>query len=96
MPDIPEEWNKDIRKLHQASGGDVCEALIGMHAFTGCDTVSAFADWRTVATLKTTKSDKTYQGAFSALGHSWEVRYLRNSSRGYRSPVRCIFFCLDN
>ena len=33
----------DINKICAAVGTDVCKALIGMHTFTGCDTVSAFA-----------------------------------------------------
>ena len=33
----------DISKLKHALGDSICNALIGMHAFTGCDTVSAFA-----------------------------------------------------
>jgi len=32
----------DISKLVQSVGGSVCEALIGLHAFTGCNSVSAF------------------------------------------------------
>ncbi len=51
----------------------MCEALIGMHAFTGCDTVSAFAGRGKLATFKRLKSDKTYQEAFAELGQSWEV-----------------------
>ena len=33
----------DINKLRQGLIYDVCNSLIGMHAYTGCDTVSAFA-----------------------------------------------------
>ncbi|KAG0710452.1 hypothetical protein GWK47_022750 [Chionoecetes opilio] len=33
----------DITTLSRTLGGSVCDSLIGMHAFTGCDTVSAFA-----------------------------------------------------
>ena len=33
----------DVKKLASALGVDVCKALIGFHAFTGCDTVSAFS-----------------------------------------------------
>jgi len=63
----------DIQKLSHALGGAVCEALIGMHAFTGCDTVSAFAGRGKLATFKRLKSHKTYQEAFAELGQSWEV-----------------------
>jgi len=53
--------------------GDVCNALIGMHAFTGCDTVSAFAERVKMTTFKQMKSDKTSQEAFNELGSSCEV-----------------------
>jgi len=33
----------DIGTLYSAIGPDVCTALIGLHTFTGCDTVNAFA-----------------------------------------------------
>ena len=36
----------DITKLSNALERGVCNALIGMHAFTGCDTISAFAGRR--------------------------------------------------
>ncbi|KAJ8251972.1 hypothetical protein COCON_G00212840 [Conger conger] len=44
-----------------------------MHAFTGCDTVSAFAGRGKVGTLKQLKSDRTYQDAFLELGRTWDV-----------------------
>ena len=46
-------------------------ALIGMHAFTGCDTVSAFAGRGKVGSFKQKKSDRTYQEAFLELGRAW-------------------------
>ena len=53
------ETSKVVNKLgRQVKDGivkrDVCEALIGLHALTGCDTVSAFASedkWRPVQIL---------------------------------------------
>ena len=33
----------DISKVGSALGEDVCKVLLGLHAFTGCDSVSAFA-----------------------------------------------------
>ena len=63
----------DIKKLSYALGGSVCDALIGMHTFTGCDTVSAFAGRGKMTTLKQMKLDQSYQEAFSQLGASWEV-----------------------
>ena len=33
----------DVKKVAQILGADKCKALLGLHAFTGRDTVSAFA-----------------------------------------------------
>ena len=63
----------DIDKLTRSMGGNVCDALVWLHVFSGCDTVSAFTGRGKMGALKQIKSDKTYQEAFSQLGHSWEV-----------------------
>ena len=63
----------DITKLSHALGDGVCNALIGLHAFTGCDTVSAFAGRGKMVALRQTRSDKTLQEAFTELGRSWEM-----------------------
>ncbi|KAG0716309.1 hypothetical protein GWK47_009996 [Chionoecetes opilio] len=63
----------DITTLSRTLGGSVCDSLIRMHAFTGCDTVSAFAGRGKMTALKQVKMDKTYQDAFHELGRSWEV-----------------------
>ena len=34
----------DIPRLGTILGKDVCQAMIGVHAYTGCDSVSAFGD----------------------------------------------------
>jgi len=63
----------DITKLRRLLGDRVSDALIGMHSFTGCDTVSSFAGRGKMTILKQMKSNETYQEAFSELGRSWEV-----------------------
>ena len=63
----------DINKLVHSLGDSVCDTLVGMHAYTGYDTVSAFAGHGKMGALKLMKSEKTYQEAFSELGHSWNV-----------------------
>ncbi|MGH0152086.1 UNVERIFIED_CONTAM: hypothetical protein FKN15_024252 [Acipenser sinensis] len=35
----------DIGKLASSVGGSVCNALIGLHAFTGCDTECFWRSW---------------------------------------------------
>lgn len=63
----------DVTKLCQSLGESVAVALIGMYAFTGCDTVSAFAGRGKMGTFKLLKTDKTYQEAFLELGRAWAV-----------------------
>ena len=43
----------DIGTLALSIGQDVCQALPGLHSFTGCDTVSAFAGRGRLTALKT-------------------------------------------
>ena len=52
----------------------ICDSLIGLHAFTGCDTVSAFASRGKLSALKLMKNDITCQETFSQVGQSWDVQ----------------------
>ena len=61
----------EISKLAWSLGDNVCDSLIWLHAFTGCDTVSAFARQ---SALKPMKSDITYLGTFIQVGQSWDVQ----------------------
>lgn len=63
----------DIRKVAATVGIDVCRALIGMHAYTGCDTVSAFASKGKVKALKLLTSNKEHRNTFLKLGQEWDV-----------------------
>ncbi|KAL8625537.1 hypothetical protein ACOMHN_014626 [Nucella lapillus] len=63
----------DINKIAASLGPDVCKALIGMHAYTGCDTVSAFAGKGKLNALKILKGDEDVKQAFLELGESWEL-----------------------
>ena len=51
----------------------VCKALIGMHAYTGCDIVSAFAGKGKAKALKLLTKSKLYQDTFLQLGVQWEL-----------------------
>lgn len=53
-------------------GGAVCEALIGMHAFTGCDTTSCFAHRGKRSALDLLKKSPAACEAMSAVGQSFE------------------------
>ena len=64
----------DIAKMVQSTGCEVCEVLIGLHALTGCDTVSSFAVKGKIGALKILKSDcGTYRRGFRELGQTWAV-----------------------
>ena len=63
----------DIRRVAAAVGEGVCEALIGLHAFTGCNTVSAFAGKGKVKALKMVKADDDAREVFCLLGQNWEL-----------------------
>ena len=64
----------DNAKVVQSTGREVCEALIGLHAFTGCDTVSSFAGKGKISALKILKSNYgTYSRGFRELGQTWAV-----------------------
>ena len=61
----------DINKIAHVIGQDVCKALPGLRAFTGCDAVSAFAGIGKVKPLKTLLSKVEYQRMFQQLGEHW-------------------------
>ena len=62
----------DITKLRQGLGDGVCNALIGMHTYTGCTTVSAFAGHGKLRALKLIMRSNLFK-VFHELGQSWEL-----------------------
>jgi len=52
-------------------GDRLTQALIGYHAFTGCDSVSAFSGREKVAPLKLLRKNEELMEAFIELGQSW-------------------------
>ena len=63
----------NISTLAELHGDDLCDALVGLHAFTGCDSVSAFAGRGKLGAFKLLKGNRTYQEDFKSLGTSWDV-----------------------
>ena len=60
--------------LHsQISSQEFCRSLIGMHAFTGCDSISALAGKGKSRALKLLMANSDYVAAFSNLGNTWLV-----------------------
>jgi len=50
-----------------------CDALLGLHAFTGCDVTSAFKGIGKVKPLKKMLQSPTFCYALSQLGNSWTL-----------------------
>ena len=63
----------DISKLAAALGDKICSALLGLHSWTGCDTVSALAGQGKLKALKLVSQNEKYRTAFSKLGAKWEL-----------------------
>ena len=63
----------DLCSIYDYLGPDVCSALPGMHALTGCDTVSAFAGKGKVAALKLVQTNPDISTTLAKLSHSFGV-----------------------
>lgn len=60
-------------KIVCAIGCQVCKALLGLDAFTGCDSVSSFAGIGKVNPLKILRKNDEFQEVFVRLGEEWSV-----------------------
>ena len=63
----------DIGKVVSAIGYKVCKDLRGLHAFTGCDSVSSFAGIGKVKPLKILPKNNDFQEVFVRVGEEWSV-----------------------
>jgi len=63
----------DISKVCQMVGSQVCSALPGFHAFTGCDSVSAFFGKGKVKALKLVSKTKAFVNLFQEIGMHWQL-----------------------
>ena len=61
----------DISKLARDFTPGYCDALLGLHAFTRCDTTSAFKGIGKVKPVKLLQKTPRYQSVFQGLGQSW-------------------------
>ena len=62
----------DITKVAASIGSKVCKALVGMHACTGCDTVSAFGGKAKLRALQILKGNEEIQDYFIKVGEQWK------------------------
>lgn len=63
----------DIQRLGAILGKDVCTALIGVHAYTGCDSVSSFAGQGKMKALNLINKSNEYRELFTAFGQEWHI-----------------------
>ena len=63
----------DNSKIAGVLGKEVSKALRGLHAFTGCDSVSAFAGIGKARPLKLLRSKDEFQVMFQNLGEKWSI-----------------------
>ena len=63
----------DISKIAGVLGQEVSKALLGLHAFTGCDSVSAFVGIRKARPLKLLGSKNEFQVIFQNHGEQWSI-----------------------
>lgn len=63
----------DIGKVALALGERLCRGLIGLHAFTGCDTVSAFSGKGKLIPFKLMKAREDVREAYIKLGEAWNL-----------------------
>lgn len=62
-----------IANIHEAFSKPVCKALIGLHVFTGCDSVSSFKGKGKLAAIKIMMASEEFLEAFIQLGSEWSV-----------------------
>jgi len=63
----------NVKKMAQMLGADKCKALPGLHAFTGCDTVSAFACKGKLKGLGLISKSAQHREALTLLGSHWDI-----------------------
>ena len=60
----------NIETISNQLGETFCKALLGLHAFTGCDTTSAFKGIGKLKPLKLLQKEPQFEKFFSELGDS--------------------------
>ena len=79
----------DISNMAASVGPDVCKALLGLHAFTGCDTASIFAGKGKIHALTIFKANAEFKEVFAQLGVQWSLApNLHVKFGGVRMEVR--------
>src|SRR5207244_2611945 len=80
----------DVDKLAAAVGEEMCSALLGLHPWTGCDTVSTLAGQGKVKALKILMKSPKFTNVFASLGTSWN---LSDDSFNTIQEFTCQLYC---
>ena len=72
MSDISERFLQRFNNTN-VSKEKIMHALLGLHGFTGCDTVSSFSGKGKIKALKLFSSQTDYVETFYELGMSWNI-----------------------
>ncbi|GFR67505.1 DNA damage-inducible protein DIN7 [Elysia marginata] len=65
----------DVSQIAKTLGRQMCDALLGVHAFTGCDTTSCFAGKGKLRALNIIQKEEDLKVLFSRFGTSLVVSY---------------------
>ena len=68
----------NVTSFSKSVGESIAASLPGIHAFTGCDTVSSFAGKGKKNAFKLLKKSTVYQEAFVQLGAQLQVLYINS------------------
>ena len=63
----------DVNRISQKYGENICEALPGLHTFTGCDSVSTFSGKGKQSAVKVILKDEGLRETMRELGQSYTV-----------------------
>ncbi|KAF1383684.1 hypothetical protein PFLUV_G00134400 [Perca fluviatilis] len=63
----------EVQKIHNQLGAIVCDALIGLHCFTGCDTVSSLYGIGKVKAMKALLSNQEHCNTFQRIDTTFTV-----------------------
>lgn len=63
----------DVQDIHNHLGDEICDALIGLHCFSGCDTVSSLYRIGKMKAVKTLLSNPEHCSALRELGKTFSL-----------------------
>ena len=77
----------DVQKVADAIGQNVCASLLGLQAYTGCNSISSFSGREKLAALKLLKNNDQFQETFKQLDQDWILSAELEHSAAPRSST---------